>query len=75
MDKSKQPSSIYATIAGFNTEYYVPAVTIPYDQWANYVASGDNTLYGDAIIPGGTVDDGAVYAGHVRQNPWTAGYL
>ena len=64
---------VYTTVADMNIEYYVPAVTIPYDEWANYVGNGDNTLYGDAIVPGGTIDDGAVYSGHVRQNPWTAG--
>lgn len=65
--------SSYQKISEFKIEYYAPPVTIPLNEWSDYVASGDNTLYGDAIVPGGTMDDGAVYSGHVRQNPWTAG--
>jgi hypothetical protein len=59
---------IYKTIV----ESYVPPVTLSLPAWRRYVANGYNTLYGDAIIPGGTEDNGAVYSGHVRQNPWTA---
>lgn len=69
--KKKKP--VYQTLAK-SYEQYAPPVTLPYPDWVNYVSSGDNTLYGDAIVPGGTTDDGAVYTGHVRQNPWTAGY-
>ena len=54
-------------------EPFEAPVTIPYNEWVQYVASGQNTLYGGAIVPGGTMDDGAVYTGHVRQNPFTAG--
>lgn len=54
-------------------EPYSPVITMPYEDWIRYVTNGKNTLYGDAIIPSGTVDNGAVYMGHVRQNPWTAG--
>lgn len=46
---------------------------MPLQNWNNYVASGQNTLYSGAIIPGGTVQtaggsNGAVYRGTVRQN-------
>lgn len=54
------------------TEDYSPPITLSLPQWRKYVANGYNTLYGDAIIPGGTEDNGAVYSGHVRQNPFTA---
>jgi hypothetical protein len=53
-------------------EDYSPPVTLSLPEWQNYVASGQNTFLGDAIIPGGTTEDGAVYQGHVRQNPYTA---
>jgi len=53
-------------------ENYAPPVTLTLPEWRRYLAQGDNTLYGDAIIPGGTEDEGAVYSGHVRQNPFTA---
>jgi len=49
-------------------EPYVPAVTLPLSEWASY----PNTLYGDAVVPGGTSMDGAVYTGHVSQNAETA---
>ena len=52
--------------------YPSPAVTLPLPAWQQYVSQGNNRLYGDAIIPGGTEEDGAVYTGHVRQNPFTA---
>lgn len=55
-------------------ELFEAPVTVPLSQWSDYVSSGANTLYGGAIVPGGTMDDGAVYSGHVRQNPFTAGY-
>ena len=54
------------------TETYVPPVTISLPAWRRYVAEGKNTMYGDAIIPGGTEDGGAVCSGHVCQNPRTA---
>jgi len=54
-------------------ENYSPPVTVSLPEWSNYVSNGENTLYGDSIIPGGTDEDGAVYSGHVRQNPFTAG--
>ena len=58
-----------------NKENYSPTVTMPYSNWVNYVSSGKNVMYGDAIIPSGTVqtgfgNSGAVYKGHVRQNPY-----
>jgi len=55
-----------------NKENYSPPVTLSLPEWQDYVASGQNTFPGDAIVPGGTMDDGAVYQGHVRQNPYTA---
>jgi hypothetical protein len=55
-------------------EYYTPPITLSLPRWSQYVANGYNTLYDDAIIPGGTMDNGAVYTGHVRQNPFTANY-
>jgi hypothetical protein len=53
-------------------EPYVPPVTLALPDWASYVASGQNTLYGDAVVPGDTTMGGAVYTGHMRQNPFTA---
>uniref|UniRef100_A0A6C0K1W0 Uncharacterized protein n=1 Tax=viral metagenome TaxID=1070528 RepID=A0A6C0K1W0_9ZZZZ len=55
-----------------NKEEYSPPVTLTLPQWRQYVAQGQNTFPGDAIVPGGTTADGAVYVGHVRQNPYTA---
>jgi hypothetical protein len=54
-------------------EKYGGPVTLPLDEWREYVASGKNTLYGSGgVIPGGTMSTpfgggGAVYAGTVRQ--------
>ena len=54
-------------------EGYGGPVTLPLDQWREYVASGKNTLYGSGgVIPGGTMTtpfggNGAVFAGNVRQ--------
>lgn len=54
-------------------ESYEPKVTLSLQDWNDYVTSGKNTLYGGAIIPGGTeyvpggVGAGAVYLGHVHQ--------
>ena len=53
-------------------ENYAPKITMPFQDWQQYVASGNNTLLGDAIIPNGTEQipfsqNGAVYKGHVRQ--------
>lgn len=59
-------------ITGDEKEDYSPPVTISLPQWRQYVADGQNTFPGDAIVPGGTTADGAVYVGHVRQNPYTA---
>lgn len=55
-------------------ENYAPQVTLSEDQWQNYVENGVNTLYGDAIIPGDTSNEGAVYKGHVHQNYEMADY-
>lgn len=54
-------------------EGYGGPVTLPLDQWREYVVSGKNTLYGSGgVIPGGTMTtpfggNGAVFAGNVRQ--------
>ena len=54
-------------------EKYGGPVTLPLNEWREYVASGKNTLYGSGgVIPGGTMSTpfgggGAVYAGTVRQ--------
>lgn len=71
MDFKKK--STYHKLRACYHETYEPPVTISYPDWIRYITQGKNTLYGGAIIPGGTMDDGAVYQGHVRQNPWTAG--
>lgn len=55
-------------------ESFVPPVTLNMPQWRNYISNGYNTLYGDSIIPGDSEMDGAVYSGHVKQNPMTAMY-
>lgn len=48
-------------------ENYAP-VTIPWDQWQQYVASGQNTILGaGGVIPGGTEIDGSVISGPVNQ--------
>lgn len=54
------------------TEFYVPPVTLSLPEWRNYLSKGHNTLYGDAIIPGGTLNSGwmsgnSVYAGTVGK--------
>lgn len=54
------------------SENYEPRVTLSLNKWNQYVSEGKNTLYGGAIIPGGTVSlpmggGGAVYSGTVRQ--------
>lgn len=69
----KKKSRYQSLDKSYTAETYEAPVTIPLNQWVDYVASGQNTLYGGAIVPGGTMDDGAVYVGHVRQNPFTAG--
>tara|TARA_B110000908_G_C10149050_1_gene400453 strand:+ start:375 stop:644 length:270 start_codon:yes stop_codon:yes gene_type:complete len=54
-------------------EEYVPPVTMPFNEWQQYVASGNNVLLGSGgVIPSGTVQTafggrGAVFRGHVRQ--------
>ena len=53
-------------------ETYVDPITLDYPQWVDYVASGKNLLYNEAIRPNGSWG-GAVYPGHVRQNFMTAG--
>jgi hypothetical protein len=47
-------------------ESYEARVTMPFNEWNNYVASGLNTLYAGAVVPGGTYG-GSVYKGHVHQ--------
>lgn len=53
-------------------EKYSGPVTMSLNDWNNYVASGENTLYGSGgVIPGDTVEgqftSGAVYKGTVHQ--------
>jgi len=54
-------------------EKYTPPVTMPFNDWQQYVASGNNVLSGSGgIIPSGTVQTafgggGTVYRGHVRS--------
>jgi hypothetical protein len=50
----------------WSTESYEPRVTLPYNEWRQYVASGSNTLYAGTVIPGSTFA-GTVYRGHVHQ--------
>lgn len=56
---------------GKQIEKYQAPVTLSLPEWQNYVASGKNTLYAGAIVPGGTEGpawgSSAVYSGHVRQ--------
>jgi hypothetical protein len=40
--------------------------------WRQYVASGDNTLYGDSIRSSPSIGGGSIVSGHVRQNAFTA---
>ena len=73
----RNPSRYTSLLHSYPSRYFIEPfeapVTLPYDEWVRYVAEGKNTLYGGAIVPGGTEDNGAVYSGHVRQNPFTAG--
>jgi len=55
-----------------DVEFYVPPVTLSLPDWRNYLDKGYNTLYGDAIIPGGTINSGwmsgnSVYSGTVGR--------
>jgi hypothetical protein len=54
-------------------ETYVNPITIDYPQWVDFVVSGKNLLYNEAIRPGPSWG-GAVLPGHVRQNFMTAGF-
>jgi hypothetical protein len=61
-------------------ESYVPPVTMPFGQWQQYVASGNNVLLGSGgVIPSGTVQTpfgggGAVYSGTIRQGYGGSGW-
>ena len=61
-------------------EDYNP-ITMPLNEWQEYVASGQNTLQlSGGVIPSGTEqtgfgNSGAVFKGNVRQNPFTVGGL
>ena len=56
-----------------SVENYESKITMPFDQWQEFVAKGGNTMYlPGGIIPSGTEqtaggNSGAVYKGHVRQ--------
>lgn len=72
MDYKKK--AIYHNLKkSYTIEPYQAPVTMSYPEWIRFVSKGENTLYGDAVVPSGTIDNGAVYVGHVRQNPFTAG--
>jgi hypothetical protein len=53
------------------TEGYEPKVTMSLPEWKDYIADGKNVLYGSAIIPNSSVnngfENGAVYKGTVGQ--------
>jgi len=69
-----KPGKFSKLSSGYNIEFYEAPVTLSLPAWRRYVGNGYNTLYGGAIVPGGTEENGAVYSGHVRQNPFTAMY-
>jgi hypothetical protein len=48
-------------------ESYEPKVTMSLNEWKDYIGDGKNVLYGSAVIPNGSTDDGAVYKGQVAQ--------
>lgn len=54
-------------------EDYVQPVTVSYPEWVRTITDGNTRPFVDAVYPSGTVGDGAVLAGHVRQNVMTAG--
>jgi hypothetical protein len=53
------------------TEGYEPKVTMSLSEWGDYIGDGKNVLYGSAVIPNGSVnngvENGAVYKGTVGQ--------
>lgn len=53
-------------------ETYVEPITVDYPDWVNFVASGRNLMFNEAIRLGPSMG-GAVLPGHVRQNFMTAG--
>ena len=60
-------SSGYKTIV----ETYVEPITVDYPDWVDFVASGRNLAFNEAIRLGPSMG-GAVIPGHVRQNFMTA---
>ena len=58
----------------YNTliETYVEPITVDYPDWVNFLASGRNLQFNEAIRLGPSMG-GAVIPGHVRQNFMTAG--
>jgi len=52
-------------------EGYEPKITMSFPEWRDYIGDGKNVLYGSAIIPSGSVnngfENGAVYKGQVSR--------
>ena len=55
-------------------EEYNP-VTIPLQEYQNYLASGQNAIDASGGVRIGGAAPGGVITGNVRQNAYTAGYL
>ena len=55
-------------------EEYNP-VTIPLQDYQNYLASGQSAIDASGGIKLGQAGPGGVIMGHVRQNPYTSGEL
>jgi hypothetical protein len=60
-------------MSDYNTivETYVEPITVDYPDWVNFVSSGKNLMFNEAIRLGPSMG-GAVIPGHVRQNFMTA---
>lgn len=70
----KSPKYNYPKIQSSWKEPYQTPITVSLPKWSEWVANGYNTLYDGAIVPNPVGMNGAVYMGHVRQNPMTANY-
>lgn len=55
-------------------EPYVQPVTVSYPTWVHTITDGNTRPFVDAVYPSGTIANGAVLSGHVRQNVMTANY-
>ena len=56
----------------FVQEFYVAPVTASYPEWVNTITEGNTRPFVDTIRMRGSVGNGAVLQGHVRQNAMTA---